>query len=85
MEIAYKPIFIRQFNKLPIILQEEIYEKIDQFKIVSNHNRLKVHKLRGKFKNFYSFSVNYKYRIVFEYDTKTKVNFLGIGDHEIYN
>lgn len=65
MEILYKPTFIRQFNKLEELLQDEIIEKIELFKDKKNHKQLKVHKLTGKLKDFYSFSVNYSYRIVF--------------------
>ena len=85
MKIGYKPAFIRQFNKLPKALQEEVLEKVESFKNTSNHQALKVHKLHGKFADCYSFSVNYKYRIVFSYVTKNEVSTLAIGDHNIYN
>ncbi len=85
MKIGYKPQFIRQFNKVSKNLQEEVLEKIELFKDISNHQALKVHKLHGKFHDCYSFSVNYKYRIVFSYVTKTEVSILAIGDHDIYN
>ncbi|MCC6323755.1 type II toxin-antitoxin system RelE/ParE family toxin [Candidatus Nomurabacteria bacterium] len=84
MEILYKPIFIRQFNKLEVNLQEEVFEKIELFKNAKNHKLLKVHKLKGKFEDCYSFSVNYSFRIVFSYDSKTRVQFLSIGDHDVY-
>ncbi len=84
MKIGYKPQFIRQFNKLPKNLQEEVLEKVESFKDVSNHQTLKVHKLHGTFADCYSFSVNYKYRIIFNYATKKEVNILTIGDHDIY-
>lgn len=84
MEVIYKPIFIRQFNKLGKDLQEEVLEKVELFKDVSTHQVLKVHKLNGKLKNYYSFSVNYRYRIIFEFKTKNIVHILSIGDHDIY-
>lgn len=84
MDLFYKPIFIRQLNKLPKELQEEALEKIELFKNVSNHKQLRVHKLKGHLKGCYSFSVNYSFRIVFDYDTKSKINILAIGDHDIY-
>ena len=85
MKIGYKPVFIRQFNKLPQALQEEALEKIELFKEDPNHPTLKVHKLRGQFSGCYSFSVNYKYRIIFNYATKTEISVLAIGDHDVYN
>lgn len=84
MKIGYKPAFIRQFNKLEKSLQEETLAKIELFKNISHHQSLKVHKLHGKFSGCFSFSVNYKYRIVFEYTTKTEVSMLAIGDHDVY-
>lgn len=84
MEIAYKATFIRELKKLDKDLQEEVLEKIELFKDISNHQLLKVHKLHGKFGDSYSFSVNYKFRIVFEYLSKKEVAILTVGDHEIY-
>ena len=45
---------------------------------------LKVHKLNGKFEDYSSFSVNYKFRIVFRYISKNEVLFTDMGDHDIY-
>jgi len=84
MEVLYKPTFIRQFNKLPKDLQEEIIEKVDLFKNKNNHKILKVHKLHGKLKDYFSFYVNYKVRIVFNYENSDRVALLTIGDHDIY-
>lgn len=83
--LIYAPRFVRQFKRLHIELQEETFQKIDLFRNVKNHAVLKVHKLHGKFSNSYSFSVNYKTRIVFEYVSKTEVALLSIGDHDVYN
>lgn len=84
MEILYKPVFIKEFNNLANDLQEEILEKIKLFKDISNHKNLKVHKLNGKFNKFYGFSVNYNYRIIFEYKSKKEIHFLSVGTHDIY-
>lgn len=85
MEISYKATFVRQFNKLDKNLQEEVLQKIDLFKDRKNHDLLKVHKLHGKFKDSYSFYVNYKIRIVFMWENNDEAVLLVIGDHDIYN
>lgn len=85
MKIAYLPIFIRQFKKLSKPLQEEAKEKIALFQQNPNHAFLKTHKLKGIFKEKYSFSVNYEYRIVFEYLSKNEAVLMAIGDHSIYS
>ena len=85
MEIIYLPVFLRKFNKLEPALQEEVLEKIELFKGVKNRKQLKIHKLKGRLKGHYSFSVNYKTRIIFSYISKKEVALLAIGNHAIYD
>ena len=67
MEIIYSSKFAREYKKLPLKIkllaekQEKVFRK-DPF-----DQRLKTHRLKGKFSDFYSFSIGYKYRIVFEF------------------
>ena len=84
IEIIYSPFFIRKFKKLEDGLQKDILQRIDLFKDKENHKLLDVHKLHGKFKDYFGFSVNYKFRIVFRYVSKNEVLFADIGGHEIY-
>ncbi len=85
MEVAFKPSFLRQFKKLPIALQEEAHEKIALFKNPRNHSLLKVHKLKGGLAGKFSFSVNYRYRIVFVWEVAGQsAIFFAIGDHAVY-
>ncbi len=84
MEFYYKPSFIKDFNALEKSLQDEVVFKIELFKQIKNHKQLNVHKLHGRLKNFHSFSVNYKYRIVFERRGKNEIHFLEVGDHNLY-
>lgn len=84
MKVAFAPKFLRLFKKLPLDLQDEVIEKIELFKNHDNHQSLKVHKLNGRLKKFYGFSVNYKNRIVFEYISENEVALLAVGDHEVY-
>jgi mRNA-degrading endonuclease YafQ of YafQ-DinJ toxin-antitoxin module len=84
MEVVYKATFIRQFNKSDPTLRDEIVAKIALFKDIKKHNQLKVHKLDGRLQGCYSFSVNYRIRIVFQYETRKKVSFLAVGSHKVY-
>ena len=84
IEVNYKPSFIKKFDALEKDLQNEILEKIELFKDNKNHEQLKVHRLHGQLKDKYSFSVNYKFRIVFSYISKKEIVLLTVGDHEIY-
>ena len=84
MDIRFKPTFIRQFSRLELALQDEVVEKIELFKNTANRKQLKIHKLKGRLKNRYSFSVNYQTRIVFIYISKQEVVLLAVGDHDVY-
>jgi mRNA-degrading endonuclease YafQ of YafQ-DinJ toxin-antitoxin module len=85
MEVAFAPQFRRQFKKLDKPLQEEALEKIEMFNHIENHLALKVHKLKGTLVGRFSFSVNYRYRIIFMWtDTNKTAILLAIGDHSLY-
>jgi len=85
MEIIYSSKFAREYKKLP----KEIKDLAEEQEIIFRKNpfnpTLKTHKLKGKFAGFLSFSIGYKYRIIFEFskDKKT-IYFHAVGDHDVY-
>ncbi|HAJ44701.1 MAG: Plasmid stabilization system [Candidatus Azambacteria bacterium GW2011_GWE1_42_9] len=85
MKVSFKPTFIRQFKRLDLGLQQEANEKIELFEGGQNLTQLKIHKLHGRLAGWYSFSVNYKTRVVFCYLSKKEVALLAIGDHAVYD
>lgn len=84
-EVLFKPSFIRALSTLHENARDEAIEKIDLLKDRKNHRQLRVHKLHGRLSGCFSFSVNYRTRIVFAYESKTEIVLLAIGDHSIYN
>ena len=84
IKISYKPKFIKKFEAFGDDLKDEILEKIKLFQDPINHKQLKVHKLHGSLKDQWSFSANYKIRIVFYYLSKRDVVLLTVGDHDLY-
>ena len=84
LKIFFLPKFIKQFNTLENFLQDEVLEKIELFKDIKSHKQLKVHKLHGNLKEQWSFSINYKFRIIFYYISKKEIALLAIGDHDVY-
>lgn len=84
IEILYKPAFVRQYRKLPDALRVEVKEKIELFSEDPKHAHLKTHKLKGPLQGYWSFSVNYAYRIVFEFVSKKTAVLLTVGDHDVY-
>ncbi len=84
LEIKYKPSFLRDFKKLPPDIQADTRQKLDLIKNSEEHEKLRVHKLRGKLSDFYSFSVTYSHRVIFSYESKNSIVLLAIGNHDIY-
>lgn len=45
---------------------------------------LRTHKLTGNLDGYYSFSINYQLRIIFEWTNHQTVGLIDIGTHDIY-
>ena len=84
-EIVISKQFARQFRKLDANLKEEILVKLDLLKDSANHQSLKVHKLSGRMAEKYSFSVNYKIRVILSYPVQSEILLLLVGSHDVYN
>lgn len=82
--VLYKPTFVRQYDQLPKELQEDVRERITLFRKNPRHRSLRTHKLKGSLRGFLSFSVNYKYRIVFQWENRRTAVLLAVGDHDVY-
>lgn len=84
MKIYYSGKFAKEYKKLPrkVKLSAEKKEKV--FRIDPFDPQLKAHKLTGRLKEYYSFSIDYQYRIIFEFVKKDIVWFHSVGTHEIY-
>jgi len=85
MEIFYSPQFAREYRKLPIEVKEKAKNKEKIFRKDAFDPRLKTHKLKGRLSEFWSFSVDFRYRIIFKFQNNNKVRFYLIGDHLLYN
>lgn len=89
MKIAFSSSFKRSFKK-KIKGRKEIedlfWEATALFIIDPFHSSLKTHKLSGKLKNLWSFSIEYDLRVVFYFeDNNKKAIFIYIGSHdEVY-
>lgn len=83
MEIEYSENFFRLYKKIPKNIRSLFKEKESIFKVDIFDKKLKTHKLHGKLSDFYSFSINYKYRVIFKI-LNNKVRVVFIGKHDIY-
>lgn len=86
MEVHITQRFWRRFKKLPPLLRKEALQRIEEFQDSQRHPYLNIHKLHGKLKDRWSFSVNYRYRVVFMWEKKGEsAILLAIGDHNVYD
>ena len=86
IKVGYTREFVRLYRKLSSERQEEVKQAVALFQNRKNHGFIAVHKLHGKQVGRWSFSINFRDRIIFEYIGKGKnhVALLQVGDHNIY-
>ncbi|MFN4798832.1 MAG: type II toxin-antitoxin system YafQ family toxin [Pseudanabaena sp.] len=88
MEITFSPTFQRAFRKRikgNTDLQTRFWQKIEQFQQDPFQPTLRTHKLSGKMKNTWSFSIEYDARVIFYFTDDGKAVFIDIGTHdEVY-
>jgi len=82
---SYKKKEKKFFKKHPELLEK--YRKVLHIlRANPNYPALRLHKLQGNLKEYYSISLNMSYRIVIDFIIKdNKIIFVNIGGHEIYN
>ena len=76
--------FLRALKKLPVQVKllaatRELIFRKDCF-----DSRLETHKLGGKYKEHWAFSIDYHYRIMFRFLSDTEVLFEDTDNHKIY-
>lgn len=88
MEITFSSSFKRAFKKRikgNTDLESRFWQKVEQFTLDPFNPSLKTHKLSGKLKELWSFSVDYDERILFYFTEEGKAVFVDIGNHdEVY-
>ena len=84
MKIFYLSKFIKQYKKLPANIKKLAEEKEKIFRQDPFDYRIKTHKLHGELQGFWSFSINHKYRIIFDFLDKKTIRFYSVGSHDVY-
>lgn len=84
MHIYYSSKFAREYRKLP----KEIKKLAEKKELVFRKNpfdpKLNTHKLQGRLKEYWAFSVDSTNRVIFEFVKKDLVWFHSVGDHSVY-
>lgn len=84
MKILYLPRFEKEYKKLPKDIQELAGKREGIFRKNPFDSKLKTHKLHGPLNDFWAFSLDRKYRVIFDFANKNIIRFYSIGDHDIY-
>lgn len=83
-EILFTKKFIEQLEHFPLSIQKTTYKKVALFRDNPQHPSLHKHKLHGKLKDYFAFSITDDVRIVFYYTESGTIVFVKIGTHAIY-
>jgi addiction module RelE/StbE family toxin len=78
------PQFEKDFLNLPEKIRLKAEKKIKLFEKDCFNRTLKTHKLKGVLKNFWSFSIDNNYRVIFRFLPNQEVIYYRIGPHKIY-
>lgn len=84
MKIVYSSHFLRHYKKLPLSVKLLAEQREIIFRKNWKNPMLFVHKLQGKLNGLWAFSINTRYRIIFEFVGEETVIFSTIGTHDIY-
>lgn len=85
MEIRTTPHFDRRYKKLSLEIKKKAIGRENMFIKNPFDSRLNTHKLHGKKKDEWAYSVDYNYRISFIFVGKAKILYTDVGTHdEVY-
>lgn len=88
IEVGYTKSFEKAFKKRikpDSTKLESFYNKLELFISNPYHPQLRAHKLSGNLKDIWSFSIGYDLRVVFYFETSTRIVFMDVGTHdEVY-
>ena len=84
MNIYYSKDFLKSYQKIPKSIQNKFEKQESIFRNNPFDPRLKTHPLIGKLKGFYSYSIDYHYRVIFSFELENEIWFQSIGSHSIY-
>ena len=83
-KIHYTSVYLKSYQKLPKHIQETQNKKEKLFRENVHNPSVKTHKLKGRYKKYYSYSVTRSYRVIFRFIKQNEALFYDIGTHKIY-
>ena len=82
--IEYSRNFCKDLKKLPADIKTKLVRTEQLFRTNPLHPGLRLHRLHGKLKTFWSISVTTDYRIIFSRIDDGVIVFFSVGKHDIY-
>ena len=82
--VSYSSHFERTFQRLPLEVKIMATKREAIFRRDCFDPRLKTHKLSGGLAGQWSFSIQYRYRVLFRFLNADHAYFMDAGDHSIY-
>ena len=76
--------FAKSYRRLPARIQILAKKKDKLFRNDVFHLTLKTHKLSGKLKENWAYSIDRRHRVMFRFVNKDEVVYLDIGTHDVY-
>ena len=76
--------FTKAFQRIPVRIQDLAEKKDNWFRRDAFDSRLHTHRLGGALKDYWSYYINRKYRILFRFINGDEVLYYDIGTHDIY-
>ena len=83
MQVLFTARFLRSYNKLLLPIREDVEHVVALLEKNPKDQSLKLHKLKGKMKQYYAISANYSHRIILKIEKDTTYC-MDVGDHSIY-
>jgi addiction module RelE/StbE family toxin len=81
MKITYTERFKKNFNKLPVEIQNRFSERLEIFIQNPDYPLLRVHPLKGNLAGLRAFSITGDYRAIYFKIHKEAIEFVDIGTH----
>ena len=82
--ILVSSLYSRLYRKQTAEIRKKIAEREPIFKADVYDPRLNTHKLHGRLRHLWSYSIDLRHRIVFKFIGPASVLYIEVGDHAVY-
>lgn len=84
INIVHSAHFLKTARKLPKSILKKMQTRDMLFRKDPFDPRLRTHKLHGHLSDFYAYSVDHNYRIIFSFQDNRTIIYHEIGTHRVY-